>query len=427
MEVKKKVLFVVSDYLPNRSGGTLRVEKNLKYISAKIDSFVFTQELNRVGKYEMIDGVEVFRTNAYDLGTYYVKLKYFVQRKLISSSTNNLTKYKSPVRKGRLADKYFVPDIDMIWAFLCFWKLSRIIRLRDIDVVYSSAPAASNHLITLFAKFLVPSKVKWIAEFRDPWITNPFRNRKAFPFENIDHFMEGWVLNKCDKIIVTSEKYKTDFLSRYASLESNKICFIPNGYDSADFEFLKNIQKIENPIYTILSIGNYYEKRSLLPFLLSWKLAMNKISETKREIQFIHYGNIDVMAAEFLNANKLKNVTINKAIPHSQCIYEIYQADCLLLVPGPGDGTMPGKTFEYLATGNPILALVDEGPAKALINELKAGVTISVNDKEKIEIVLIALLKGENIKINKNKIAEHIKRYDRKSLAISILNEINSI
>ena len=78
----------------------------------------------------MINDIEVFRTNTYDLGKLYVKLKsYFkIKRKSSIKQKNETNSYGS----GRLADKFFVPDIAMLWAFFCCYKLSRIIKRRGV-------------------------------------------------------------------------------------------------------------------------------------------------------------------------------------------------------------------------------------------------------------------------------------------------------
>ena len=77
---KKKVLFIVSDYLPNKSGGTHRIEKNVKYLKDKIDCFVFTKRLNDLSKYDVINCVEVFRTHPYNLSKYYIEGKKFLSK-----------------------------------------------------------------------------------------------------------------------------------------------------------------------------------------------------------------------------------------------------------------------------------------------------------------------------------------------------------
>lgn len=423
---KLKVLFVIGGYLPFRSGGTIRVEKLIKYLSreSKTECKVFTQDISKAGKYDVINEVEVIRTNPYDFSKYYIKLRSrcLKNRKL---SSNKQNKFSNP--KGRLIDKYFVPDASMLWSIFCCFKLSYVIKHKDIQIVYSSSPNASNHFIVYLARKIFRAKFIWITEFRDPWTKNPFRNKKKVPFEYFDHKLEAAVLKSSDSIIVTSEKYKEDFLKTYKYISANKIHFIPNGYDYEDFIFSENTIKRQNQKFIILSAGGYYEKRSLLPFIKAFELALIERPELESEIQFIHYGQIDLESLNHLQLNNNKGIIIHDAIPHSKCLEEMYNANCLLLIPGPGDGTMPGKTFEYLATGNPILALVDEGPAKRLIEDLEVGVTISTSDIYLIKKVLLNYKQELQISLNRKDVLNSISRYDRKNIAQEVLNVIMAI
>ena len=421
-----KILFVVSDYLPNSSGGSIRVEKNIKYLTkVGVNCKVFTPVLNGVGKYGLINGVEVFRTKTFDLSKYFVKLKTFLKKNNISNSDqpNDIPKNTGRLR---LADKFFVPDTGMIWAFFCSYKLSRVIKRNEVQIIYSSSPAASNHLIAYLVRKIWRIKFIWIIEFRDPWTMNPFRDKKILPSEYLDHKLERAVIKNCDSIIVTSQKYKDDFLEKYKSLNANKIHYIPNGYDSEDFAFLANVDKRQNHKFTILSVGGYYGRRSLLPFIKAFQLAILENPDLENQIHFIHYGKLDVASQNYLQTNSVKGIEIFSNIIHKKCIEEMYHADCLLLIPGPGDGTMPGKTYEYLATYNPILALVNEGPSKKLIEDLKAGVIININDINQIIKVLLNYNTELQIILDKKEIQLSLYRYDRKNIALEILNLIKS-
>ena len=422
---KVKVLFVVGGYLPISIGGTLRVEKIIKYLSKenKVDCKVFAQDLSDSGKYDVINGIEVFRTNTYDLGKSYLKLKSIFKKKRKSIPKDQK---KINTSKGRLADNYFVPDIAMLWAFFCCYKLSRVIKRTGIQIVYSSSPNASNHFIVYLARKIFGSKFIWVTEFRDPWITNPFRNKKKAPFEYLDHKLEKAVLKSSDSIIVTSQKYKDEFLEKNEFLSPYKIYYIPNGYDSEDFAFLENVCKRKNHTFTILSAGGYYEKRSLLPFLKAFELALVENPDLENQIQFIHYGTLDVASQIYLQTNTVKGVYIRGEISHQKCLEEMYHADCLLLIPGPGNGTMPGKTFEYLALGIPILALVDEGPSKKLIEDLMAGVVIGIQDVDRLKKALLNFNEELGISVDRKAILSSISKYDRKNIALEVSNVVIS-
>ncbi len=420
-----KLLFVVSDYLPNRSGGTLRVEKNIKYLKNKIHCFVFCPDLSENGKYSNIDDVEIYRTKNLDLSYIYYSVKNIFNFRSLNKLliNHNLENVKNSAKKySRRSEKYIVPDVYIFWAIFYFFKLLHVVFSNKIDVIYSSSPASSNHLIVLFAKFFFRKKVMWVAEFRDPWITNPFRKPKNKFLEFIDMQLEKAVITKSDLIIVTSKEYKSDFTSRYGFEVSDKIFYHPNGYDCADFGF--NSNKIINEKKIILSTGNYYDERSLLPFLV----AFNKISTElgiNLKIEFIHYGEVDLVAQQYIEKHNIEGIKIFKAINHLDCIVEMQNSDVLLLVPGPGKGTIPGKTFEYLASYKPILSIIDdETPVSNILKELKIGPIIKTNDINTIYNYLLEINNYGVSPVNNFAVDNVLIKFQRKNIALDILNNI---
>lgn len=420
-----KLLFVVSDYLPNRNGGTIRVEKNIKYLRNILSIFVFCPDLSNNGKHTVIDGVEIHRTYNLDISNlYYSVLNFFrlVKKKVIVNSSE-IQKFVDN-KYSRRSEKYVVPDVFILWAVFYFFKLLRCIVYNKIDVVYSSSPASSNHLIVLFARFFLIKEIFWVVEFRDPWITNPFRKPKNRFLEFIDSRLEKVVIAKCNMIIVTSQEYRSDFISRYGSEVADKIYYHPNGFDSADFG--TELERVKNEKFVIISAGDYYDERSLLPFLLAFKKISDELGN-KLLIEFIQYGKVDVAAQQFLEKYHVCGIKINSPINHLDCLVEMRRSDLLLLVTGPGKGTIPGKTYEYLATYKPILSLIDdETPVSILLKDLNVGPVLKTSDILGIYHFLLELnTNGLSQKINKEKVDSVLKIYDRKSIAMEIYKDLS--
>ena len=428
--IKKNILFVVSDYLPNRSGGTLRVEKNIKYLKEELNCFVFCPDLKNNGKHSIIEDVEVLRTKNLDASYLYylilnkIKIESFSQKFRSRKPQNNTSSSK---KYSRASERYLVPDVYILWVFNCFYKLYQVIKKKNIDIVYSSSPAASNHLIVLFSRVFFRNKVLWVSEFRDPWITNPFRKPKMFLLENLDRWLEKKVILTSDVIIVTSLDYKEDFRRRYGNSVSQKVYYHPNGYDNSDFSIKVDAKGGNKKI--IFSAGNYYSDRSLLPFLVAFNEA-SKILGPNQKFEFIHYGEVDYDAKKYLDNNDIHGVQIHNAISHSKCIVEMQKSDLLLLIPGPGKGTVPGKTFEYLAVYKPIISLIDEDtPVSKIIKSLNVGPIIKTTDINSIANYLVDFNDVEFEHVDKSAIDVILAKYDRKSIAKDILRtiELNSI
>ena len=56
---------------------------------------------------------------------------------------------------------------------------------------------------------------------------------------------------------------------------------------------------------------------------------------------------------------------------------------------------MPGKIWEYLPSGRPILALADGNEAASLITETRTGFTVRPDDVDAVEAALRHLIHGD--------------------------------
>jgi glycosyltransferase involved in cell wall biosynthesis len=421
-------LYITSDFLPNHSGGTVRAIKHTKYFKkAGVETVVFTQQLANLPPVETLNDIKIVRSKPFNVGLLYTRLKKALFPKPPGTpKPNTVNAVAGLAKKGRLADLVFLPDIDIVWALVGIPKAITAVRQNGIQVILSSGPSHANHILALLLikRF---KQLKWVAEFRDPWITNPFRDKKWPIFEQMDRWLEKVVIQRADAIIVTSEKYKLDFLKRYSSINEAKISYVPNGYDSEDFAFLKGLKKTTNPLFTIISTGNYYQKRSLLPFLQAINQLLQRNPDLKDKFLFVSYGKLDVAAQNYIESNPMAQVKLKGYIAHHDCIREMYKADALLLIPGPGDGTMPGKTFEYLAARSPILALVDEGPSKELVETMHAGLVVPTEDIEQIVAALERLIKvGFELQSEENS-RQLLKQYDRAELAHQVISTLKVV
>lgn len=416
----KKILFIAGDFWPTATGGTIRVEKLMKYLpELGWECMILTRRLDGMKASDQKGSVSIYRTNAFDLGVAFQKVK-----KIFARKKNDGAKPAKTIAGGsgnnRLANYFFVPDIDIFWALGSLFKIFKITKESSAEIVYSTSPCASVHIIALVLKLFKGRSVKWIAEFRDPWTFNPFRSPKPYLLEVLDHKLEKAVIKNCDKIVVTSEEYKIQFLDKYPSCNPDKISYIPNGFDSDDFTDLeKNTLNTDKKI-RVIHTGNFYGKRSIKPFLEALSLIKDEYPESCNLIEVIQYGVLDPEGALYNEQHPNPIFECRNIIPHKSSLQETMLADWLLLVPGPGIGTMPGKFYEYLATGNPILALVDEGPVIKLIQKLNIGYVLPTDDIHQIKLALLDILRGNPRyqKMDPNDPA--INRFDRKNIAMQV-------
>jgi glycosyltransferase involved in cell wall biosynthesis len=201
---------------------------------------------------------------------------------------------------------------------------------------------------------------------------NPFRRGRPFQWmETVEAKLERAILHQADLVVVTSREYKRDILRTYPDIASDRVHYIPNGFDPEDFE---NVEPKHFHRFTIVHAGNFYGQRSPGPFLNAVHLWLMKEPRTRKRVQVLFIGSRDPVAASTIEQLGLADIVQQLGpLSHRSTVEHMIGADLLLLIPGPGDGTMPGKAFEYIAARKPILAVAGDGAVRNLIENAGLG------------------------------------------------------
>jgi glycosyltransferase involved in cell wall biosynthesis len=417
-----KVLIICGEFLPIRNGGTIRCEKLVKYLpKCNWETIVLTKkplQKQKLDKSIKLDYCTIYRTNRFDLANVFVNFKktiksFFKKNEtniLVPTSQNNVLK-----NKRRITEYFLLPDSDIFWAIGSFIKGIYIVIKEKPNVILSTGPMHSSHIIGLFLKKV--TRKKWIVEFRDPWTMNPFLTIKPFKFLiKMDDYLEKIVLKNADKINVTSIEYKNQFLEKYKFIFESKIVNIPNGFDSEDF---KNCSINTNDKFTIVHSGNFYSERSSSVFIKAILDLLKKDLLNSDSITVKFIGLLDDVGKQIILNSGFSHVfEATGQVSHSISINEICNADLLLLIPGPGSGTMPGKFYEYLAASKPIFCMANEGPAKELILKYNLGSVSNDNDIEEIKSKLLVLISEiKNRKLIFNDVNTLLEKFSRENIA----------
>ena len=79
-------------------------------------------------------------------------------------------------------------------------------------------------------------------------------------------------------------------------------------------------------------------------------------------------------------------------VDRAASLKEMQRASALVILQGGTAMAIPGKLYEYLAVGRPVLALAEPGEMTSLITSNHLGVVAAPNDSTEIERALVALL-----------------------------------
>lgn len=282
----------------------------------------------------------------------------------------------------------FIPDPRKFWVGPAVKFLARYLDDHKIETIITTGPPHSMHLIGLKLKRKKPS-LKWIVDMRDPWSEWGFLDSiKAGTRAKAEHKrLEHEVLTQADEVITVTPFY----VRQFERLSGRKVTLVTNGFDEDDF---KDFKIIRSDKFRIRHIGIVNEKCDPRPFMNAVALWCQEHQLTAKDIEVEFVGQVNPAFRQFVLSNPLMALVtkFTDTVPHDKLI-DIYASSAMLVLILTGykdaEGYMPGKLFEYLATGLPVLGVGPaNGDAAALIEQAKAGEMIDGGDTQKIKDVL---------------------------------------
>jgi glycosyltransferase involved in cell wall biosynthesis len=279
--------------------------------------------------------------------------------------------------------RFLVPDENVSWNLTAIPAAIRIVRSEKIDVVITSSPPSSVHLIGAAVKRT--TGVKWVADLRDSLVAHPHRAAERLIVrakEQGEHAVAKLVASQADAITCVSDAIADEMRARSPR---GQVVTIANGSDFDDFAAL---ERHPSDRLRITHAGSFFGKRDPRPFLS----ALKQSGLDDVVVRFLG----DFRSADREWAEGLELGDRLELIPYASRRRSLeLQRDSealLLLIPdagGRGKGVLSGKVFEYLAAERPILAIVPpDGAAAALIRDANAGIVLAPDDVDGIAVAL---------------------------------------
>lgn len=248
------------------------------------------------------------------------------------------------------------PDPRIFWVRPSVQFLDSFLRDNQIDIIITTGPPHSIHLMGQRLKKKNPN-LKWIADFRDPW--SEWGMLLSFKLttwaHNVHKRMERKVLVQANRVVTITPFY----VKQLNRLSGRSVDLITNGFDEADFIDLK-LQRTEK--FVIRHIGVVNPTCNPRPFMTAVRSLMLADESFARAIEIVFTGQVNPDFEDFVRSDDVLNrITVfQPSVPHREVVKLLGQSSVLLLILTgykDGEGFLPGKLFEYFATGLPILGV----------------------------------------------------------------------
>jgi hypothetical protein len=264
--------------------------------------------------------------------------------------------------------------------------------LAPVDVIlasmspYESASAA--------ARLAVRLERPWVAGLRDPWALDEMMVFPSALHRRRELRRMRRLLGSAAAVVVTSQETVIQLRDAFPELQTKPVVSIPNGFDASDFE--ADVPARDDGIFRIVHTGYLHTElgrqqrrtaqlhrllggetegvdiltRSHVYLLEAVEELLRRRPELRSRIE-IHLAGV-LSEADRNVAARSGVVRLHGYVPHLESIRLVRSADLLFLPmqnlpPGRRSSTVPGKTYEYIASGRPILGAVPDGDARDIL------------------------------------------------------------
>ncbi len=282
---------------------------------------------------------------------------------LLTGVINRLRDLVRLPRRPSAIYAWCLPDVQIAWLS----TIRGALLARTCDCIYVSCSPFSSALSGCLIKLATGRPL--VLDFRDPWALNQHSHHGPLQ-RRILRRLERWVLRTCDALILNTTGAERLYRDRYPEYAHKMTC-VPNGFDELNIASPSR----QRDRFTIMHVGDFYRSRTPAR-LLEALCALND-----PEIEFVHIGPSSEILQRYADRVRIRHI---ERIPHAEALELMRTASLLYLVQGWEDGiteyvAVASKTYEYLATGLPVLAEVPPGDNADIIRQFasKAWVVTS--------------------------------------------------
>jgi glycosyltransferase involved in cell wall biosynthesis len=234
-------------------------------------------------------------------------------------------------------------------------------------------------------------------------------------------------VSKAALIITNTEESRAQFVTRYPQ-ESKKFRTITNGFD---FDAVPPAEKLDlqTGALELLHFGTVYGQRSprqLLAAIDELNCKYGNHLSSRLTVRFVGGWEIDDPAVNVL-ADKLERAHLIMrvpAIPYEECLGAMRRAQVLLVLQPGSPVQIPGKLYEYVASGRPLLLIGGEGATASLVDRYRLGLS-TTDQKDDIAGMLERLIaRADALPIPS---VETIARFDYRRLTGELAGELRAL
>lgn len=243
-------------------------------------------------------------------------------------------------------------------------------------------------------------------------LTNPLAIKMAKKFEK-------WAYDKSDSIIVISEGFKNNLLAK--GVPEKKIKIIPNWVDT---DFINPLPK-NNPLSQLLRLNKSFVIMHAGTLTITSYKALAGLLEASSDLKkkdiviaLVGDGLCKGDLKEKANELRLSNVRFYPFQPQEDLpgLWASADVSVVALDPDKSESSVPSKLYNIMATGRPVLGLVNpKSETASIIEKANCGLVADPRDKKSILKATTQLKENKKLreKLGANGRKEALKKYSK--------------
>ena len=279
----------------------------------------------------------------------------------------------------------------------------------DIDLIYASlvpyeAAEAAGRLAAHLGK-------PWIADLQDPWALDEMCLYPTGLHRRVDLRRMSRLLSSAAAIVLNTPEAVRRLRDALPELAGKTVVSIPNGFDPGLFDDPLPSRDDEGERFRIVHTGYLHTELGLetrkngrirrlaggmlLPidiltrshvYLMRALAELERTEPSLRALVDVHFAGV-LSETDRRSLEGVPGVKLHGYVSHRDSVALVRTADLLFLpmhnLPESARaGLVPGKTYEYIRSGRPILAAIPRGDAFDLLERLPNADLVAPDDTE---------------------------------------------
>jgi hypothetical protein len=363
------------------------------------------------------------RSSAYDGVEFSQKVPDRVQENVVRAIAFDVFRHLSI--KGKHFGALAALDRWTSWIFDAIYEGRKIIEKQRPDIIMSTTPIPSANIIAhyLSKKFSIP----WVSDYQDP-LSYHYAELGGLEAK-MQKYVDNLTIKHCAAAIFATENAKDSYIQKFGEKVGEKFHVVENGYVEENWEKVKTHSSsggVIDPNKTSLFYSGVLYPDGRDPSNLFKAIRSLKINKI---IDFNSFELVFQGVHEEGYSNTLRNMDIDDlvkftpAVPYLDSLACMRSAQILLVIQGDiFNLQVPGKIYEYIRAGKPILTLTPFDSATAKVAKKYPGGYIAEEEKE-IERLLERLIKDGHRNYDYSEMTNY-SRHQKNKEFVAVFNEI---